>query len=154
SPDATRRRTAMYLLRRFGGSDSLPAVTDLLNNSDPQAQREALRAILNVGSDAGYQILAQALAAAPPPIRDGLIQSICSVRDERAGPMFAYPLRQVDPRGRLAAPVARSIDSLGALRDPTAVAPLQEVLYRGEWWQPRRTAALRAAAAAALARIG
>jgi HEAT repeat protein len=34
------------------------------------------------------------------------------------------------------------------------VDALKEALYRGEWWAPRRTAALRSAAAAALARIG
>jgi HEAT repeat protein len=40
------------------------------------------------------------------------------------------------------------------LRDPDGVEPLKEALHKGEWWAPRRTAALRGAAAAALARIG
>jgi hypothetical protein len=154
SPDAGLRRTAMYLLRRFGGSDSLPAAAELLNTADPQGQREALRAILNVGSDAGYQIVEQALTSAAPPVRETIIHSICSVRDERATPMFAFFLRHVDRRGPLAALFARSIDALGALRDPAAIEPLTAVLYDGDWWTPRRTATLRAAAAAALARIG
>ena len=40
-----------------------------------------------------------------------------------------------------------------AARSPPFEA-LKLALYRGEWWAPRRTAALRAAAAAALARVG
>src|SRR5262249_56739226 len=154
SPDAGLRRTAMYLLRRFGGSESLPAAAELLNVADPQGQRQALRAILNVGSDAGYEIVQQALMTAAPLVRDALIRSICALRDERATPMFAWFLRHVDHRGPLAALYARSIEALGTLRDPAAIEPLAEVLYRGEWWTPRRTATLRAAAAAALARIG
>jgi HEAT repeat protein len=40
------------------------------------------------------------------------------------------------------------------MRDPEGIAPLVEALGKGEWWAPRRSAALRAASAAALARIG
>jgi HEAT repeat protein len=40
------------------------------------------------------------------------------------------------------------------LRDPAGVEALKQALYKGEWWAPRRTATLRGAAAAALARIG
>jgi hypothetical protein len=49
----------------------------------------------------------------------------------------------------------RAIEQLGVLKDPEAVSPLTEVFRRpGEWWAPRRTSTLRAASAAALARIG
>ena len=57
-------------------------------------------------------------------------------------------------RGRCVPCYLRAMESLGALRDPEAVEPLTAALYRGEWWAPRRTARLRAAAASALARIG
>jgi len=40
------------------------------------------------------------------------------------------------------------------LRDAAGIRPLSAALYKGEWWAPRRTAALRGAAATALARIG
>ncbi len=82
------------------------------------------------------------------------MQSIGSVRDERATPLFVYILGHVDHRGALAPVYLRAIESLGALRDPSGVEPLREALYKGEWWAPRRTAALRNAATAALARIG
>jgi HEAT repeat protein len=80
--------------------------------------------------------------------------SIGLVRDERATPLFAYIIRHVDHRGGLAPVYLRAIESLGALRDPAGIPPLRDALYKGEWWAPRRTAALRHAAGAALARIG
>ena len=82
------------------------------------------------------------------------MQSIGTVRDERATPLFAYILGHIDHRGALAPVYLRAIESLGALRDPGGIAPLRDALYRGEWWAPRRTRGLRTAAAAALARIG
>jgi hypothetical protein len=148
------RRTAIHLMRQFGGSDALPDLTELLDDNEPQVQREAVRAILNVGTDAAYRILQQALAGGTPQSREAIMQSIGLVRDERATPLFAYILGHVDHRGALAPVYLRAIESLGALRDPGGIAPLRGALYKGEWWAPRRTAALRAAAASALARIG
>jgi HEAT repeat protein/PBS lyase HEAT-like repeat-containing protein len=148
------RRTAIQLMRQFGGSEALPDLEELLDDNEPQVQREAVRAILTIGSDAAFRILEQALTSGTTRSRDAIMQSIGTVRDERATPLFAYILGHVDHRGALAPVYLRAIESLGALRDPAGVAPLREALYKGEWWAPRRTAALRAAAAAALARIG
>jgi HEAT repeats/PBS lyase HEAT-like repeat len=148
------RRTAIHLMRQFGGSDALPDLTELLGDNEPQVQREAVRAILNVGTDAAYRILEQALAGGTAQSREAIMQSIGTVRDERATPLFAYILGHIDHRGALAPVYLRAIESLGALRDPGGIAPLRDALYKGEWWAPRRTSALRAAAASALARIG
>jgi hypothetical protein len=148
------RRTAIYLLREFGGSEALPDLTELLGDDEPRVQREAVRAILNIGTDEAYRILQKALVDGTDHSREAIMQSISSVRDERAAPLFTYILRHVDHRGRLANVYLRAIESLGALRDPQGVEPLRESLYKGEWWAPRRTATMRSAAAAALARIG
>jgi hypothetical protein len=148
------RRTAIHLMRQFGGSDALPDLTELLDDNEPQVQREAVRAILNVGTDAAYRILEQALAGGTTQSRDAIMQSIGLVRDERATPLFAYILGHIDHRGALAPVYLRAIESLGALRDPGGIGPLRAALYKGEWWAPRRTSALRSAAASALARIG
>jgi hypothetical protein len=148
------RRTAIYLLREFGGSEALPDLTELLGDHEPRVQREAVRAILNIGSDEAYHILQKALVDGTDDSREAIMQSISSVRDERAAPLFTYILRNVDHRGPLWGVYLRAIESLGALRDPQGVEPLRESLYKGEWWAPRRTAAMRGAAAAALARIG
>jgi HEAT repeat protein len=154
SPNPAVRRTAVYLLREFGGSGALPDLTLLLDDAEPQVQREAVRAILNIGTDAAYHVLQQALTTGTPQTRDAIMQAIGLVRDERATPLFAYILGHVDHRGQLRGVYMRAIESLGALRDPDAIPALKTVLYRGDWWAPRRTAALRSAAAQALARIG
>ncbi len=154
SGDAAVRRTAIQLMRQFGGSDALPELKELLDDTEPQVQREAVRAILNIGSDKAFQVLQEALATGSEHSRNAIMQSISLVRDERATPLVAYILRNVDYK-RLTSVYLRAIEQLGALRDPEAVPPLAEAFKKpGEWWAPRRTSALRTAAAAALARIG
>ncbi len=154
SKNAAVRRTAIQLMAQYGGTEALPDLTQLLADREPQVQREAVRAILNIGTDAAFEILQRALSSGTEQSREAIMQSISTVRDERAAPLFVYILRNVDHRGPLASVYVRAIESLGALKDPGGIEPLKESLYKGEWWAPRRTAALRAAAAAALARIG
>ena len=108
------RRTAIHLMRQFGGSDALPDLTELLDDNEPQVQREAVRAILNVGTDAAYRILEQALTSGTPQSREAIMQSIGLVRDERATPLFAYILGHIDHKGALAPVYLRAIESLGA----------------------------------------
>jgi hypothetical protein len=148
------RRTAVYLLRKFGGSDALPELTELLDDDEPVVQREAVRAILKIGSDEGYRILEQALAGGTQQSREAIVQALSSTRDDRAAPLLVYILEHVSHSGELGWVYARALDLLGQLRDPQAIPALQAALYRGEWWAPRRTASLRRSAAAALARIG
>jgi HEAT repeat protein len=152
SPNPAVRRTAIYLLREFGGRDALPDLTMLLADTAPQVQREAVGAILSIGTDAAYAVLQQALVSGTVMSRDTIMLAIS--RDERAAPLFAYILGHIDHRGPLRPVYLRAIESLGALRDPEAIDALKAALYRGEWWAPRRTAMLRQAAATALARIG
>ena len=154
SPNAAVRRTAVYLLRNFGGSDALPELTELLGDDEQQVQREAVRAILNIGTDEAYQVLQQALVSGTATSREAIMQSLGVVRDERAAPLFIYILRNVDHRGQLKSVYLRAIEALAALKDPIGVPELKTALHRGEWWAPGRTRILRSAAAAALARIG
>src|SRR5439155_22608695 len=118
------RRTAIQMMREFGGSDALPDLTELLDDNEPQVQREAVRAILNIGTEKAFQILEQALTTGTTQSRDAIMQSISVVRDERATPLFAYIIEHVDHRGPLAAVYLSAIESLGALKDPAGIAPL------------------------------
>ncbi|OFW19535.1 MAG: hypothetical protein A3H97_24830 [Acidobacteria bacterium RIFCSPLOWO2_02_FULL_65_29] len=154
SENPAMRRTALLLLLQFGGQDSLPDLTELMNDRSPQIQREAVRAILNIGSDRAFEVLQQALTTGSAQSREAIMKSLAAVRDERAVPMFGYILGHVDHKGALAPIYLGAIEALGSLRGAKGIAPLREALYRGEWWAPRRTSALRGAAAAALARIG
>ena len=148
------RRTALYLLRELGGHEALPELTELLGDRSQQIQREAFRAILNLGSDRAFEVLQRALTSASLQSRVAIMKALTSVRDERAAPMLGFILARVDHKGPLGPLYLSAIEALGALKDPQGVSALNEALYRGEWWAPRRTAHLRATAAAALARIG
>jgi len=67
--------------------------------------------------------------------------------------MFCYLVRHVD---RKAFPnvYVSAIDALGSFGGPDAVEALKEALQHGDWLAPLRTRRTRAAAAAALRRIG
>lgn len=99
-------------------------------------------------------MLEQALLGGTSRSREAIMQALGSVRDERATPVLVHLLDTVSHRGPLGWIYARALDLLGQGRDSEALPALETALYRGEWWAPRRTAALRAAAATAIARIG
>ena len=61
SPNAAVRRTAVLLLREFGGQDALPELESLLDDAEPHVQREATRAIATLGIDSAYDTLIRAL---------------------------------------------------------------------------------------------
>lgn len=147
------RRTAIYLLREFGGSDALPELAELLDDAEPGVQRDAVRAILDIGTDLGYRVLEQALGGGTPRSREAIMHALGS-RDERATPLLVYIVKHVDHRGELQWVYVRALELLGQSRDPESVPALTAALRRGEWWAPRRTKTLRAVAATALARVG
>ena len=153
SPNAAVRRTAIHLLREFGGTEALPELTGLLNDREPQVQREAVGAILALGTTRAFAVLTDALSARTLAQREAILTAISAARSERSAPMFAHLVSHVDHRGPLADIYLRAIQSLGTLKDPEGIDALAQALHRGEWWAPRRTRMLRDAAAAALARI-
>jgi hypothetical protein len=153
SPNPAVRRTAIDLLRVFGGSDALPELASMLDDADSQVQRESIRAIVQIGTNDAYAVLERALVAGSAS-RDNLVQQLIGLRDEKAVPLLCYVLDHTRPRGRLVQVHLEIIDALGGLGPHRETArTLETALYRGEWWAPRRTAALRRAAAAALRRI-
>src|SRR6185295_16724440 len=111
------KRTAVYLLREFGGSDALPDLTELLDDNEPQVQREAVRAILNIGTEQSFQVLETALASGTDRSREAIMQTVVGLRDERATPLFIYIVRNVSHRGPLSEVYLSAIESLGTMRD-------------------------------------
>ena len=148
------RRTAIYLLREFGGSDALPDLTTLLDDTEPHVQREAVRAILSIGSEEAYAELQRALATGSNQTREVLTTALVAMRSERAIPLFEYIVRKLDRKGPLRSVYLRAVESLGALKAEHTVDLLKDALYAGEWWAPWRTAELRRTVAAALRQIG
>jgi HEAT repeat protein len=154
SPNASVRRTAVYLLRDFGGSGALPELERLLNDSEPHVQREAVRALLKLGTDEAFGVLEKALVASDERARSTIMRELTSLTDDRAVPLFCYIVQRTDHRAAIGDVYLKAIERLGTLGGHEAIAALKQVLYRGEWWAPFRTKALRAAAATALRRVG
>jgi hypothetical protein len=151
SANPAARRTAVELLRSFGGADALPDLTALMNDSEPTVEREALRAIVQIGTPEAYSTLTKAITSANAERRDLILRALTTVRDDRAAHLFVHILDHTDYRGKLEAVYRLAIEALGNVGgDPESVGALKKVLDRGEWWAPIRTARLRAAAATAL----
>ncbi len=141
------RRTAIHLLREFGGSEALPDLTTLLDDREPHVQREAVRAILSIGTEEAYAELQKALASGTDQTREALTSALVTMRSERAIPLFEYIVRKIDRTGPLRSVYLQAVESLGALKAEHTVDILKEALYSGQWWAPFRTAELRRAVA-------
>ncbi len=144
------RRTAIHLLREFGGNDALADLAPLIEDREPNVQREAIRAIVNIGTEEAFGALERALTTGSDRARSAVTAALLSTRDERAIPLFAHILRTRENRRRLRPVYESAVDTLGALGGADAIAALRAALYDGEWWAPFRTAAIRGRAAAAL----
>ena len=148
------RRTAIDLLRVFGGSEALPELASMLGDSDPQVQRESIRAIVQIATPEAYTVLQKAIVAAGAS-RDTMVRELLDLRDDRTIPVFCHLLDHTVARGQHAQLHITIIEGLGGLSSHAdAITTLRRVLHAGHWWAPLRTAAFRKAAAAALRRLG
>jgi hypothetical protein len=148
------RRTAIYLLREFGGTDALPELAALLDDAEPNVQRDAVRALALIGTEEAYATLQQALASGTPRQREAIVGALGSMRDERAVPLFCHMVASDSYRRRMPSAYLAAVDGLAALGGRESVAALRQALHQGDWWSPLRTRTLRRAVAGALARIG
>jgi HEAT repeat protein len=148
------RRTAVDLLRMFGGHDALQELAALLNDAEPQVQRDAVRAIVTIGTPEAFAVIDRQCSTSDAA-RELIVREVIGLRDTRSVPSLAAVLTRTSPRGAMVPLHTAIIDALAALgAHDESTAALQHALERGDWWAPRRTAALRKAAAAALKRIG
>jgi hypothetical protein len=148
------RRMAIDLLRVFGGREALPELASMLDDADPQVQRESIRAIVQIATNEAYAVLERSLVAGSKS-RDTVVEELIGLRDDKAIPLLCYVLNHSKPRGKLAEVHAQIIEALGGLSaHKESTRTLRAVLHRGKWWAPYSTAVLRRAAATALRRIG
>lgn len=151
SPNPAVRRVAIEVLRAVGGDDVLADLRGLVTDADPHVQREALRAIVQVGTGEAYAVLEDALKHGEPRTRDAVMHTLGSLGDPRAAPLLVHILTHAPHRGAAEPLYISAIEALGRSgADPRGLDALKTVLHRGEWWAPRRTVRLRAAAARAL----
>jgi hypothetical protein len=153
SPNPTVRRTAIYLLREFGGNEALPELTSLLDDAEPNVQRDAVRAIALIGSDAAFSVLQRALTTGTERQREAIVGALGLMRDERAKPLFCHIVAEDTYRRTLQRAWLAAVEGLGAIGGDDAVRTLRDALGRGDWWAPFRSAACRRHVAAALGRM-
>jgi HEAT repeat protein len=154
SPNPAVRRMAIDLLRVFGGREALPELASMLDDADPQVQRESIRAIVQIGTDEAFAVLETALVSGSAS-RETILQQLINLRDDKAAPLLCYVLNHTSPKRNLVAVHVQIIEALGNLAARSdSIGTLRGILHRGEWWAPWRTATLRHAAAAALQRLG
>ena len=93
------RRAAIDLLRALGGDAALPDLRMMLDDPDAQVQREALRAILQVGTTEAYQMLEQALKSGADAYPRGDHAGAGRVPRREAAPLFLYILNSTGHKG-------------------------------------------------------
>ena len=154
SPNPAVRRTAIYLLREFGGSEALPDLTELLDDNEPQVQREAVRAILSIGTEQSYQVLRGRSPAAPngPAKPSCRPSSACATSARRRCSPTSSATSTIAVRSGKCICARSSRSARSAIRKRSRLSRRRSIAASGG---PRAaTPLLRSAAAEALARIG
>jgi hypothetical protein len=147
------RRTAAFLLREFGGSAGLKELVPLLADAEPLVRREAVQGLVMNGSREASAILLNAILSSKGRSREALLQEVLSVRDERAAPLFAHALRELEPNS-LPELYATGIEVLGSVATTDSVDALKATLAKGQWWAPFANRKRWSAAVESLRRIG
>ncbi len=154
SSNVAVRRTAVLLLREFGGQEALPELVSLLDDADPRVQREATHAIAMLGIDAAYDTLIRALARSTERTRSSILGVLWTLPGEDAEQVLSYLVLEAPYRGSMWEIHARAIERLGVIGNQHAVNALAAVLQRRRFWSRFRMAALHRLAIDALVRIG
>ena len=153
SPSPSVRRTAVQLLRSFGGHEALGEIAEMLEDPEPNVQRESVRALIAIGNDEAYETLERALTADKSRARAALMQELSATRDERATRLLCFIVHHMDCRGTLREIYMKALARLGVLGGTEAVDALADVLRKGQWWAPWRWNEVWGEAAASLAKI-
>jgi hypothetical protein len=156
APNWEVRRTAAYLLREFGGTESLKELVPLLTDAEPLVRREAVQGLALNGSEEASALLLATLSTATGKARDTLAGDVMAIRDKRAVPFFCYLLRRLDPTvlPQVHSAAIEAIGATGTIAGAEAVEALQAAFAHGQWWAPVRTRRRRTAIALALRKIG
>ena len=154
SPNAAVRRTAVLLLRDFGGQEALPELVSLLDDAELHVRREATRAIATLGIDSAYDTLIGALERGTEDARASILGVLWSLPHDDAEQVLSHLAVKAPCRGAMWTVHERVVERLGAVGGRTAVDALSVVLQRRSLWSPLRMRSLHRRAIDALARIG
>jgi HEAT repeat protein len=144
----------VLLLREFGGQEALPELESLLDDVEPQVQREAAHAIAMLGIEAAYDTLTRALERSTERLRMSILGVLWTLPQEDAEQVLSHIVLTAPYRGAMWAIHERAIKRLGSLGGQYSVNALSAVLQRRQFWSPFRTAVLHRLAIEALGRMG
>jgi len=154
SSNSAVRRTAVLLLREFGGQEALPELESLLNDREPHVQREATRAIALLGIEAAFDTLTRALSEGTEQARAAITGVLWTLPAEDTAPLLAHIVAKA-PLGRsMRAVHERAMQRLSIVGGREAIDAIRTMLHRGSSFTPFQTAAMRRLAAGTLAKIG
>jgi hypothetical protein len=154
SPNAAVRRTAVLLLREFGGQEALPELESLLDDAEPHVQREATRAIATLGIDSAYDTLIRALERGSERARTSILGVLWALDNEDAEQVLSHLIVAAPCAGTMWPIHERAVERLGTVGGRKAVEALASVLNRRSVWSPFRMRKLHLLAIDALAKIG
>jgi len=154
SSNAAVRRTAVLLLREFGGQEALPELESLLDDAEPHVQREATLAIAMLGIESAYDTLSRALERGTVRARTSILGVLWALPEEDAEHVLSHIVLTAPYRGAMWAVHERAIRRLGSLAGRHSLNALSAVLQRRQFWSPFRMAVLHRLAIEALGQIG
>lgn len=141
-------RNGVALLGELGGEDVTSHLTTALGSGDPRVRRETVKALSKVGGEDATMLLLAMLDDAEPDVRARACQALGLLRAERAVKPL---LRLLEQDGNEEVQV-ESMQALGKLKDPGAVALIERKITGRFFSRPSR--AVRLAGFRALASIG
>jgi hypothetical protein len=147
------RRTAVFLLREYGGASALKDLVPLLTDAEPLVRREAVQGLILNGSREASAILLAAILDNKGGARGLVLQEVLAMRDERAAPLFAHALRELEPN-QMPELYTAAIEVLGSVATADSVDALKATLAKGPWWAPFANRRRWSAAVDSLRRIG
>jgi len=154
SPNPAVRRTAVLLLKESGTRDVLPELVALLNDAEAHVQREATRALAELGLEAADDELVRAVAGGPERTRSCVLGALRTLSHGDAARVWARILLKAPRRGEAWAVHGHATERLGALGGRPAVDALEAVLAARSFRAPFKMAALHRLAVENLAKLG
>jgi HEAT repeat protein len=154
SPNPAVRRTAVLLLKESGARDVVPELVALLNDAEAHVQRDATRALAELGLETADDALVAAVAGGPERTRSCVLGALRSLAQEDAVRVWARILLKAPRRGGLWEVHGQAAERLGTFGGRPAVDALEAVLAARSFRAPFRMAALHRLVIENLARVG
>ena len=148
------QRELARLLGQLGTSHAIPPLQVLLRRPDTRVMHAAVASLARIDDPAAARAVSVVLKACTGEARAAVIAALVGLKNPRVVPMLLRILDGSDPFGEDLAVVLETMEALASFRDDRALPPVTAIARQRRWLAWGRTKRLRAAALAALVRIG